>query len=174
MKKEARRFGLDAPFLRPKELSTDDANVIDVWKHALLQSEKYYGQSFDITVLLEPSSPLRNSEDIIQTIDKLILGNYDSVLTISETDSKSHPLKQLDIKNDKIKNYDKNGRRITARQQLKPLYHRNGVAYAITKRCLIEKGEIITTNSSFFIIEHETINIDTMSDFKYAQFLFEM
>ena len=49
--------------------------------------------------------------------------------TLSETDSKSHPLKQLtvDAAGD-LDYYDPAGAQIVARQQLKPVYHRNGIA----------------------------------------------
>ena len=42
MQNEGIKFGLDAPFLRPEELATDKASAIDVWKHAFIESEKYY------------------------------------------------------------------------------------------------------------------------------------
>src|SRR5437868_944736 len=41
---EGRRFGLDAPFLRPAELSTDEATAVDTVLHALHEVEAHDGE----------------------------------------------------------------------------------------------------------------------------------
>jgi len=69
---EAAKYGLDVPFMRPDELAGDLATSIDMWRHAWIESEKYYGKRFDISILLEPTSPLRRSEDIKKTIETLV------------------------------------------------------------------------------------------------------
>jgi len=57
------RYGAEVPFLRPKELARDDSPTIDAILHALdFFSDK--GERFDLLALLEPTSPLRDSEDI--------------------------------------------------------------------------------------------------------------
>ena len=165
IQKEGIRSGLDAPFLRPKELSGDYAAVIDVWQHALIESEKKFATIFDVSILLEPTSPFRTPKQVESTVSKLIRGEYDSVLTVSPTDSKQHPLKQLVINEDKIKHYDQLGKTITARQQLENVYHRNGAAYAITRQCLLGYGSITTNKSSFIVISEPIVNIDTKWDF---------
>ena len=60
--------------------------------------------------------------------------------TVSKTDPKFHPLKQLVLKKSSLLYYDKLGKDIIARQQLSDLYHRNGVAYAITRECLLKQN----------------------------------
>ena len=57
------RYGLDAPFLRPPELSTDTAGIIETMEHTILQSEKHYPMRFDVILIIEPTSPLRTPED---------------------------------------------------------------------------------------------------------------
>lgn len=103
----------------------------------------------------------------------LLDGAYDSVWTVSETDSKAHPLKQLVIKDDMLDYYDPEGAKIIARQQLKPVYHRNGVAYAITRQCLEEQKTIKGKRTSAVIITDPLVNIDTMDDLTYAEFLLD-
>ena len=58
----------------------------------------------------------------------------------------------------------KNGKNIIARQQLDTLYHKNGVAYAMTRNCLFNQKTLIGTNSSAVIIEDYMPNIDTKED----------
>ena len=91
----AKTIGLDVPFMRPKELSGDIISDVDVLTHALLEIEKIDKLKYEIIVMLQPTSPLRKVVHVQKTVLKLVDGNFDSVITVSETDSKNHPLKQL-------------------------------------------------------------------------------
>ena len=93
---------------------------------------------------------------------------HDSVWTLSETDSKSHPLKQLVIKKNNIKFYNKKGKSIVARQQLSRVYHRNGSAYVIMRNVLLDKKKLFTNNTGFIITKGKQISIDTYDDIKFA------
>ena len=168
---EGRKYGAEVPFLRPLELAGDTSKSVDVWRHVLIEAEKYYNTTFDISILLEPTSPFREPRHVEEVVKKLVDGDYNSVLTVSETDSKSHPLKQMVIKDNHVGYYDDAGKDIIARQQLTPVYHRNGVAYAITRKCLVEQKTIIGSNASAVIIDEPLVNIDTEQDLKRAQFL---
>ena len=168
---EGRKYGAEVPFLRPLELAGDTSKSVDVWRHALIEAEKYYNTTFDISILLEPTSPFREPRHVEEVVKKLVDGDYNSVLTVSETDSKSHPLKQMVIKDNHVGYYDDAGKDIIARQQLTPVYHRNGVAYAITRKCLVEQKTIIGSNASAVIIDEPLVNIDTKHDLMIAQFL---
>ena len=99
---------------------------------------------YDIILMLQPTSPLRTSNVVKECLYKLVDENLDSVWTISESDSKFHPKKQLKLGlNGSINFYNKDGHKIIARQQLDTLYHRNGVAYAVTRECLINQNSIL-------------------------------
>ena len=60
----AREHKATVPFLRPPELATDIASTYDVIRHALRYYQELDGREFDYTVLLEPTSPLREDDDI--------------------------------------------------------------------------------------------------------------
>ena len=69
--KIAKRYGALVPFLRPAHLATDTATSADMVLHTL----KFYEQSnvsFDIIVLLEPTSPLRADDDIDKALTLFI------------------------------------------------------------------------------------------------------
>ena len=168
---EGRKYGAEVPFLRPLELAGDTSKSVDVWRHALIEAEKYYNTTFDISILLEPTSPFREPRHVEEVVKKLVDGDYNSVLTVSETDSKSHPLKQMVIKDNHVGYYDDAGKDIIVRQRLTPVYHRNGVAYAVTRKCLVDQKMIIGSNPSAVIIDKPLVNIDTEQDLKRAQFL---
>jgi len=169
----AERSGLDVPFIRPEKLSEDMVADWHVLQHALLECEKIDNKEYDVVVMLQPTAPFREAEHVTETVQKLIKGRYDAVWTVSKTDSKAHPLKQLVIRKDNLDYYDPAGANIIARQQLAPVYHRNGVAYAMTRDCILNKKNIMGDRTSFVIIDESMVNIDTELDFKLAEFLLQ-
>jgi CMP-N,N'-diacetyllegionaminic acid synthase len=167
----AQESGLDAPFMRPENLSGDIVADGPVLHHALLTCEKIDNRYYDVVVMLQPTSPFRRPEHVTAAVNKLIDGGYDAVWTVSESDSKAHPLKQLIIEDDRLDYYDPSGADIIARQQLKPVYHRNGVAYAMTRSLISDKQTIKGDKTSFIVIDDLLVNIDTEYDFKLAEFM---
>jgi CMP-N,N'-diacetyllegionaminic acid synthase len=164
--------GLAAPFLRPDSLSGDRIGDWDVLVHALRTMETLDGTQYDIVLMLQPTSPSRTPQHVRNTVTRLVEGGFDAVWTVSETDSKSHPLKQLVINSDgHLDWYDPAGATIIARQQLTPVYHRNGIAYAITRSCLLEQNTIKGARTGAVAIDEPVINIDTEYDLELGNFL---
>lgn len=162
---------LKFPFLRPKEISGDFASDHPLVQHALIQSEYIYNQQFDIVLLLQPTSPMRREEDLLSAVEKLITGNWDSIMSVSETDSKGHPFKQFVLQNDEISHWSEEGSKIVARQQLSPTYHKDGIVYAMTRSCILEQKTIFGLAHTYQITNRSVINIDTLQDIEYFEFL---
>jgi len=170
----AKLHGLDAPFTRPEDLSGAIISDWQVLTHALREMERLDGVTYDIVVMLQPTSPSRTPEHVRATVEKLVKGDFDAVWTVSETDSKGHPLKQFNIgPTGSLEYYDPAGAKIIARQQLQPVYHRNGVAYAMTRSCLLDQGTIYGKKTGALLIESELANIDTELDLIWANFVFD-
>ncbi|MBO66999.1 MAG: CMP-N-acetylneuraminic acid synthetase [Acidiferrobacteraceae bacterium] len=167
----ARSAGIEAPFTRPESLSGDTISDVEVLSHALLEAEKSEKYQFDVIVMLQPTSPFRTPEIVIEACDKLIEGNYDSVVTVSRTDSKGHPLKQFVVKENTLRYYDERGKGIIARQQLDPVYHRNGLAYVMTRDCLLVQKTVIGSHTFPIVAEEYVPNIDSYDDIYYAEYL---
>lgn len=166
----ARQAFLDAPFFRPEALSGDRIGDFDVLLHALKATEADDGKRYDVVVMLQPTSPLRTPEQVSKTIRTLVDGNWDSVWTVSSTDTKSHPLKQLTVGADgTLSYYDPRGAQIIARQQLSPVYHRNGIAYAMTRECLVGQRTIMGRRSAAIIVDGEHVSIDTEEDLAHVE-----
>ena len=164
--------GLAVPFMRPEELSGPRVADWDVLVHALTEMERQDGVRYDIVVMLQPTSPGRRVEHVRSTVETLVKGGHDAVWTVSETDSKAHPLKQLTIDpQGGLDYYDPRGAAIIARQQLAPVYHRNGIAYAMTRQCLLEQKSIKGARTGAVLIEDRLVNIDTEFDLTLANFL---
>lgn len=162
-------LGIDTPYRRPDELATDHAKSIDAWQHAWLACEKYHDKVFDISILLEPTSPMRTAVDIKNVVDLLIESNANTVATVSKTPGHYTPHKTLEISsNGYIKSYIKDGLKYSIRQQIPSYYHRNGICYATTRKSLIEQSNLMENNCLPYLIERYVINIDEPSDLKIA------
>jgi len=165
--------GANVPFRRPVELSGDRVSDLQVLTHAILEMEKQDNKIYDVIVMLQPTSPLRTKQHIIDSIELLVKNNYDSVWTVSETDSKSHPLKQLTIADGLLGYYDERGKEIIARQQLQPVYHRNGIAYAIKRETLLVEKTITGKICGALICVGEFISIDTEKDLEFTNYILD-
>jgi len=162
--------GADAPFRRPEILSGDRISDTQVLAHALQEVERQDNKIYDIVVMLQPTSPLRTKQHILDSIEMLVNDNYDSVWTVSETDSKCHPLKQLTIKNKALDYYDNKGKDIIARQQLEMVYHRNGIAYVLKRDVILNSKTIKGSNCGALICHGDLISIDTEKDLELTNY----
>tara|TARA_B100000029_G_scaffold430584_2_gene441637 strand:- start:1577 stop:1945 length:369 start_codon:yes stop_codon:yes gene_type:complete len=119
--------------------------------------------------MLQPTSVLRKPHHVYNAVLSLIKNKFDSVWSISETNLKFHPLKQLIVKKKLLNFYSKYGNKIIARQQLKPTYHRNGSVYVFKKNTLLKQNKILGNRSGYILIKEKQISIDDLSDYKMAK-----
>lgn len=170
--KEAQKYGLDAPFIRPDHLSNDRAGAIETMQHALIESEKFYSSRFDIVLIIEPTSPLRTPQDIEQSVRMLIETGADSVVAVSPLSPKSHPRKILKVAGNRLDFFMPEGNEIKSRQALEGSYYwRNGICYALTRDCLMQKGLIFTKFTLPQVIPRPVVNIDEPIELDWAEFL---
>jgi CMP-N,N'-diacetyllegionaminic acid synthase len=168
----AESAGIAAPFRRPEALSGDRIGDLDVLTHALQTMEAIDGRQYDVVVMLQPTSPLRTAQNVRDCLQKMVDEKLDAVWTVSETDSKNHPLKQLTVgEKGELGYYDPAGGAVIARQQLKPLYHRNGIAYVISRECLLGQETIMGKRTAGLIVQGPHVRIDTMWDLALVEFI---
>ena len=136
---ESKKFGINVPFKRPKNISGDFIGDAEVLLHALSGCEKFYSEQYDTVLMIQPTSPFRTKKSIDLVLEKIKKSNFDAVWTISKIDTKFHPKKILKLEKKKIIFFDKLGEKIYARQQLGDLYFRNGFGYAIKSSFLKKK-----------------------------------
>jgi N-acylneuraminate cytidylyltransferase len=76
---EAKNYGCDVPFLRPKHLARADISVVDAVLHAIDMTPGY-----EYIVVLQPSSPLRTVEDIDNCILTCIKNGASACVSVTE------------------------------------------------------------------------------------------
>jgi len=150
-------------------LSGDRTGDLEVLTHALEETERLDGATYDVVVMLQPTSPLRTLGQVRAAIRRLIEEDLDSVWTVSPTDLKHHPLKQLTLEDGRLEYFDPRGAAIVARQQLAGVYHRNGAAYAFSRACILEQRTIMGERRGAVVIDGPSLSIDTNEDFEKAE-----
>lgn len=167
--KEAIKFGVEAPFIRPDELSGDIVGDQPVLEHALVESEKYYGCIFDYIVMIQPTAPLRTVEHLKQAISYCIENQYESVWTVSRLNPSYHPDKVLCLENGLLNYYSQSGRNVVARQQLSALYYRNGLAYVVSRSLLLDDKSLIGKNTGALFTSGNFVSIDVEADLNLTE-----
>lgn len=162
--------GALVPFKRPKHLSDDKALSLPVMQHAVEFMESEQSYQYDLVVMLQPTTPLRQTEDIDNAINLLLDTKSDSVISVVEVEG-SHPLRMKRVIDGRLINYvDQGHEDMRPRQDLPPVYIRNGAIYATMRDILMEKNSFVGADSRAYIMPSErSVNIDTYRDLLLAK-----
>ncbi len=170
---EVARQGGDVPFLRPAALADDVASSDDMWRHAWHAAEDHYGQQFDVSLLLEPTSPLRQPADLTATMAALFGGAYHGAATVSPTPAHYAPQKTLTVNEGRVGFLLEEGARTARRQDVPQLYHRNGLCYALHRAPFLDGAPIFDDACAAVIVERPVANIDEPFELELAEWLLE-
>ena len=166
----SKTLGAAVPFLRPKGLATDNSNSIDVAIHGLNQMEKITNSIFDSIIYLQPTTPFRNSNDINNCLDIINEQKQkDSVISVINVEG-YHPARMKFIEKGLLIDPDFcETEENQNRQELKPMYIRNGAIY-LTKRETLLSGSFKGNLSFAYEMPRErSINIDSNQDLDFAK-----
>lgn len=160
----ARKYGADLPFMRPKKLAKDNSKLLDAIFYTLNKLE----QKYDLILLLQPTSPLRKTKDIDNSIRLLFKKCAQAIVSISPTES--HPYKSNILpSNGCLKSFAKAE---CNRQELKLFYRVNGAIFLAYSDYLKKNRSFFNKQTFGYLMPKErSLDIDTEIDFKVAQLL---
>jgi CMP-N-acetylneuraminic acid synthetase len=169
---EAAKYGLLVPQLRPAGLSDDAAKSVDVWRHVWRDIEQRDGVTYELSVLIEPTSPLRRASDVEATLAALLDSEAKAAATVSPTPAHYTPHKTLTVgERGRIGFYLDGGARFSRRQDIPSYYHRNGVCYAARRETVVERGTILEEDCVAVVLDRPLVNIDDRTDLELAEYL---
>jgi CMP-N,N'-diacetyllegionaminic acid synthase len=164
----ARDLGLEVPFLRPPELATDEAPMIDVALHALA-TLRHEGYRPDALLLLQPTSPLRRPAQIREAVS--LLGDNDAVCSVAALPGTfcPHYVMQIDASGF-LAHFLPDGGRYRRRQDAPPAYVREGSIY-LTRVAVLERERSFYGRRCVPLIVpfEEMLSIDTTADWEEAE-----
>lgn len=168
----ARSFGAKVPFLRSKEASSDTSSSWDAVREVLFKYQEL-GMNFDTFTLLQPTSPLRSSDDIKGSFAQMLDKDARTIVSVCETEDSPYTCNTLpesmSMQDFFIEEY-KN----TRRQDLPKCYRLNGAIYLSKVEEFLKDGDIYANDCYAYIMDGtRSVDIDTDLDFKIAQLLIE-
>ena len=165
-----RNAGLDAPFLRPADLASDEAPMIGVLRHAVAEMA-VRGFKADIVVLLQPTSPLRRAEHIDAAVDLLESTDADSVVSVVEVPHQFSPVSVMRLEGDRLQPYLP-GPPATRRQDKPRLYARNGPAVLALRAAVLERASFYDGDCRPLLMDPaDSIDVDTSWDLELVELL---
>lgn len=161
--------GASVPFLREAENAGDTSSSWDVVREVLRKYEGM-GERFDICVLLQPTSPLRNAKNIEEAYALFEKKAATSLTSVTEVD---HPV-QWSFKLDEtlsMKDFATSPYKDSSRQMLEKYYRENGAIY------IVRTSDILDSQFSFYndqciayvMDRNRSVDIDTQLDFIIAE-----
>jgi CMP-N,N'-diacetyllegionaminic acid synthase len=158
--------------LHPRELSTGNAATIGVirWdRKALIERRKVFSH----LAIMRATSPFRTHDDIDSAIRLLSKKTEaDSLVSVVATDGQ-HPirLKRVDEDGFLVDAYESEGFSPKRRQELEPLFIRNGAIYIAAQEVIDKRGLWGTKCLPFIMPAERSLNINTQFDFLLAELL---
>lgn len=169
----ARTYGMDVPFMRPKDLAQDTTPMLSVLQHALAAMAQE-GSTPDAIALLQPTSPLRSASHIDQAVGLFEATGADTVVSVCTVPHRFNPSSIMMEENGRLLPYE-GGTQILRRQDKPRLYARNGPAILIIRRATIELGNLYGSDVRPFIMDRRSsLDIDDAEDLGYAEFLLQL
>jgi CMP-N-acetylneuraminic acid synthetase len=154
---------IEAPFMRPKRLSRDNTPMIDVVKHTVdyLKNQSYLAE---IILILQPTSPLRTTSLIDESIRILTKSNATSVIGVSKITT--HPYGSFLVKNDFLVPFTQRFEKYSRRQDFPILYYPTGSIYVFWRETLEKYNSIYGPRIKPMIVKKEySMDIDDKFDF---------
>lgn len=160
-------YGVRVPFVRPPELASDTAGSEEVIRHAL-EWYRAHGRDFEIVVLLQVTSPLRNAEHVKEALG-VWSSDIDMVVSVKETDANPYyVLFEEDQEGFLRKSKEGN---FTRRQDCPKVYEYNGAIYVLSvERFTTTSFKDFTRIRKVIMSKLSSIDIDDQIDFIMAEY----
>lgn len=162
----AKQHGANVPFKRPYKLATDKIRNIDVVLHALEYMESNKNFTYDIIILLQPTSPIRKSSHIDEAIELLYNSNIETLASVKG------PFKKRDAI---LKKINKNGNLVKYCETLNtydnsPFFMYNASIYAAKRDFFVANNSYISKKQIPFVMDkYHSIDVDDDFDMKTAE-----
>jgi len=164
--KVAKERGADVPFVRPAEYATDEAPSINLALHAIEQI-----QGFDWIMLLQPTSPLRNTSDIDNIFKFCQDHKSSSAVSVNEVSKHPYRMYQRDSFFN-LKPFISNHPHVIRRQNLPSAYSLNGALYLARVDWLLKYKSFVRPDTLGYTMPIErSVDIDTEQDWNWAEYL---
>jgi CMP-N,N'-diacetyllegionaminic acid synthase len=149
---------------RPSELATDESAMWPVVEHALSEN------AADIVVLLQPTSPLRDTTDIDGALEKFIATEASSLISVCS--ARTSPYWMYRLSDDDHLQPVLAKPDVATRQELPPTYQVNGAIYIVDASWFDDRHAFVDDDTIAFVMPtSRSIDVDTEADLVVAEAL---
>jgi CMP-N,N'-diacetyllegionaminic acid synthase len=163
----ARAHGGETPFLRPPELSGDEAAMWPVVRHALAHAD----DDFEYVVLLDPTSPGRLPEDVHGALERVVADRRaDGIVAVS--DPGHNPIWHAVVERDGyLAQLIEGGGGYARRQDVPPVYRINASLYIWRARFVREEHATWQEGRHLLwqIPERRAVHVDSAEDLELLE-----
>jgi len=166
----AKSCGVEAPFLRPADLASDTAALADAIQHALEWLKANEAYTPDAILLLQPTSPLRQTKHIDEAVTLFQTENADSVISLSPP--QEHPWDMVYFEDQRMHFARDKYSELTNRQTYREFFYINGAIY-ITRLELFAKHKNFWAGkiTPYHMDALDSIDVDSEADLVIADCL---
>jgi CMP-N,N'-diacetyllegionaminic acid synthase len=159
--------GCDVPFRRPDDLAGDETSTVEAVRHTLMELD----ESYDYIVLLQPTSPLRNTNDIDFCISRCIDSNSATATTLS-VNKKPVDWSYYLSKDGRLAPVLDHNKRPDQRQQATDSYSLNGAVYVASAQYIESNDQFVNQDTyGCPMPTRRSIDIDDECDLIFAEAL---
>lgn len=169
----SKKYGAEAPFVRPDYLSNSKSNEFFVWRHALLNIKKKYNFFPDYIISLPPTCPTRSLPDVKKALNFFLNNKFDTVISVCNSyRSPYFNLGKLS-KNKSLTLF--NSSKFYSRSQDVPMTYDLTTAFFISKSEFILKSDNIFLGKvgGYVVKKKNGIDIDDYLDFMLSKNILE-
>lgn len=168
----AKSWRCEVPFQRPIELAQDDTPGILPVIYVLEQLAQH-GSRYDYVALLQPTSPLRNVDDINGCLKQCIDECSNACVSVCEAEQNPYWMYLVD-RNRRMRSLLNSAEAIPRRQDLPMVYALNGAIYVARCEWLLQNKTFLTDETTAYLMPKErSLDIDTELDLIIAEIILQ-
>lgn len=155
---------------RPHNLAGDKTSMIPVLQHMCIEVEKLHDR-FDYILLIQPTAPMRTGHHIDAAIELISkCADYNSLVSVYQVED-CHPSRMYTHNEGFLSKFYEEPKG-SLRQDLEPIFHRNGAIYLCKRDILMEDNKLLCESPVPLVMnKNESLNIDDEQDLMIADFL---
>ena len=166
-----REQGIDVPFLRPTSLAEDFARDVDIVLHAVDACQEYYGETYDVVVMIQATTPFVRPEQFDACVRRLETNDLACVFAAREVHDHPRWAWAIDANGEATPYMHED---LTPEEQhsqnLPAAYFPTGAAWAVRVAAMREQNTVYCRPLGFIEVPWElAVDIDNERDWIIAE-----
>lgn len=169
---DGRSAGALVPFVRPAELSGDQASSLDVLLHAVAELKKLFPEEKPVAVaLLQVTSPLLHARHVAAAVEIFAAGGFNSLSSMVAVEQ--YPEWMFRVAQNCLATPESQEGIVCPTNRIPARYIENGAIYLVRYEWLVENRSLydFSRHGCYAMSAEDSVDIDTRSDWEYAEFL---